>query len=159
MENYGGLGKPMDYVASAFIFHDSRILLVFHKKLKIWLPPGGHIEKDSNSRFAETPDEAVIREVKEETGLDVEITGKKFNRGRGEIKFLHIPVFMHVHKIDEAHDHLGFDYICKIKGSKTEGKGDSEWKWFGLEEIDGLKTRDELKNRIKFLMRKINYER
>ncbi|MEA3450492.1 MAG: NUDIX domain-containing protein, partial [Bacteroidota bacterium] len=31
--------------------------------------PGGHIEHN------ETPDEAIIREVKEETGLDVEIVG------------------------------------------------------------------------------------
>ena len=38
-----------------------------HKKLDVWLYPGGHVED------TETPDEALVREVKEETGLDIEI--------------------------------------------------------------------------------------
>jgi 8-oxo-dGTP pyrophosphatase MutT (NUDIX family) len=43
-----------------------KILLIFHKRLQKWLPPGGELLPD------ETPQEAAIRELNEETGL----TGK-----------------------------------------------------------------------------------
>jgi 8-oxo-dGTP pyrophosphatase MutT (NUDIX family) len=39
--------------------------LVWHPRLGCWLPAGGHVEPD------ETPAQAGIREVMEETGLDV----------------------------------------------------------------------------------------
>ncbi len=42
-----------------------RILLVHHKKLNTWLQPGGHVERDEN------PYEAAVREVMEETGIDI----------------------------------------------------------------------------------------
>ena len=50
-------------------FDDGRILMVRqqHPEREIWLLPGGGIED------GETSDEAAVREVKEETGLDVEI--------------------------------------------------------------------------------------
>ncbi|WP_084740196.1 NUDIX domain-containing protein [Cryptosporangium aurantiacum] len=37
--------------------------LVFHPRLGVWIPPGGHVEPD------ETAAEAALREVTEETGL------------------------------------------------------------------------------------------
>ncbi|MCL6625177.1 MAG: NUDIX domain-containing protein [Alicyclobacillus shizuokensis] len=54
-----------DFVATGLIINDSgnKILLVFHKKLKKWLPPGGHLESN------ELPHEAAIREIYEETKL------------------------------------------------------------------------------------------
>jgi 8-oxo-dGTP pyrophosphatase MutT (NUDIX family) len=52
-----------DFAVAAFVVHDGRVLLHWHAKLERWLPPGGHIEPN------ELPDEAVIREVWEETGV------------------------------------------------------------------------------------------
>lgn len=43
--------------------HKERVLLIFHKRLQKWLPPGGELLP------AETPLEAAHRELKEETGL------------------------------------------------------------------------------------------
>ncbi len=59
-----------DWVNAAFIVHPDRqsVLLVKHKKLGTLLPVGGHIELD---HLNETPDQALIREVLEETGLIV----------------------------------------------------------------------------------------
>jgi 8-oxo-dGTP diphosphatase len=60
-------------VASALIFDSSneRILLVRNKKgdTSYWSPPGGAVEK------GETLEQAAIREIKEETGYDIEVNG------------------------------------------------------------------------------------
>jgi 8-oxo-dGTP pyrophosphatase MutT (NUDIX family) len=41
-----------------------RVLMIAHRRLGIWLPPGGELEAD------ETPLEAAARELREETGLE-----------------------------------------------------------------------------------------
>lgn len=41
----------------------TRLLMIHHKKLNKWLPPGGHLEEN------EIPHEGAIREVFEETGV------------------------------------------------------------------------------------------
>lgn len=55
------------FIASLFLFNKTctnwQIVLVYHKKLKKWLIPGGHIENFENPR------EAVLREAFEETGI------------------------------------------------------------------------------------------
>lgn len=51
---------------------EKKILLVHHKKLNKWVQPGGHIEQN------EDPERAAIREVKEETGLDIKLLGERF---------------------------------------------------------------------------------
>lgn len=56
---------------SAFVFSEHQeewcVSLLKHKKLGRWIVPGGHIEKWEN------PFETIQREVKEETGLDIDI--------------------------------------------------------------------------------------
>ncbi|MCL5413284.1 MAG: NUDIX hydrolase [Candidatus Marsarchaeota archaeon] len=60
-------------VAGCVIVNKGKILLLKHKKLGVWLYPGGHIEE------GEMPTEAAIREAKEET--------RSKNRGRKEWAF------------------------------------------------------------------------
>lgn len=132
----GGRGKPYQFVASAYVVKDKKVLLIFHNELKKWLPIGGHIKQDENGYFKETPEEAVIREVKEETGLDVEIVGKKVAVEGKRIKPLFLPESMHVHEIDEKHDHLGLDYFCKpIDHEKIKNSDEGKLKWFSIREL------------------------
>jgi 8-oxo-dGTP pyrophosphatase MutT (NUDIX family) len=53
--------------ATVFVFGliegEYRLGVVFHPRLAVWIPPGGHVEPD------ETPAEAALREVAEEAGL------------------------------------------------------------------------------------------
>lgn len=55
------------HTATAYVVSDEKTLLLWHRKLRMWLPPGGHCEPD------EDPVEAAIREALEETALDVEV--------------------------------------------------------------------------------------
>ena len=54
---------------------EGKVLLHHHRKLEMWLPPGGHIERD------ELPDDAAVREVWEETGIRVVLVGER----RGDV--------------------------------------------------------------------------
>ena len=56
-----------DLTVGGYVIHDEKILLIHHKKLDLWLPVGGHIDEN------ETPDEALLREIREEVGLEVKI--------------------------------------------------------------------------------------
>lgn len=51
------------FAVSAYIEHKKAFLMVLHKKQQAWVPVGGEIAP------GETPIEAIIREVEEETGL------------------------------------------------------------------------------------------
>ncbi|MFG1874175.1 NUDIX domain-containing protein [Sphaerisporangium sp. NPDC049003] len=57
--------------ATACVFDDQgRMLVALHKEQgDLWAPPGGIIEPD------ESPDDAVVREVREEIGLDIRVRG------------------------------------------------------------------------------------
>ena len=58
------------FTATAFVLDSrGRTLLLWHKRLRRWMPPGGHVDPD------EAPEDTARRECKEETGLDVEIEG------------------------------------------------------------------------------------
>ncbi|MBI2053557.1 MAG: NUDIX domain-containing protein, partial [Candidatus Sungbacteria bacterium] len=57
--------EKVDFTVEVFMVYGDKVLLRKHDKYKIWLSVGGHIELD------EDPNEAAIREVKEEVGLDI----------------------------------------------------------------------------------------
>ncbi|MEU8762962.1 NUDIX domain-containing protein [Streptomyces sp. NPDC048659] len=67
-------------VAGAVVREDGRVLAIRRADNKTWEPPGGVLE------LSESPEEGVIREVWEETGIHVEVdelTGVYKNTSRG----------------------------------------------------------------------------
>ena len=54
---------PVHVTGSAIITGSRGTVLHLHKRLRLWLQPGGHIDA------GETPWDAAVRETKEETGL------------------------------------------------------------------------------------------
>ncbi len=65
VENEANARPKREFTVAVFVVHDGAVLLHWHKKLDMWLPPGGHVEP------GELPDEAAVRETKEEAGLDI----------------------------------------------------------------------------------------
>lgn len=79
--------KKRQYTASAYIidFKNHCVLLMYNRKLRKWLQPGGHI-LDSE---LELPWHTAIREAKEETGIDINIVGPVLDGRRQPIAVEH----------------------------------------------------------------------
>jgi 8-oxo-dGTP pyrophosphatase MutT (NUDIX family) len=106
---------PTHLTASAIVVGEEGVLLHFHKKLRMWLQPGGHIEAN------ETPWDAALREVLEETGLRAVAVGSKE-------RLLHIDV----HQAG-AHTHLDLRYLLCASGTPAPPEGESplvRWFWW-----------------------------
>lgn len=59
------LGEKILQAVHAFCFYKDKLVIVYADKKKYWSPPGGSIES------GESYEEAVVREVKEETNMKV----------------------------------------------------------------------------------------
>jgi 8-oxo-dGTP diphosphatase len=100
------------WTASAIVLHPSghSVLLIDHVKSGLLLCPGGHLAA------AETLAEAAIREVREETGLDVEIvTGPLFQHDAvmtHPVPFLIIEA-MAADPVNGPHRHIDANYVCR----------------------------------------------
>ncbi len=122
-------------VAGGFIYAKSekKFLVLYHKDLKMFLYPGGHINNDDS-----TPLSASRREVKEETGLD---NLEQLNISENELT--PIDVDTHVIGYNERlhlpeHYHFEFRYlftIDKISDIKVDAEELSNYKWIDMEEL------------------------
>ena len=99
--------QKIDFTVAIFIVHDSKILLIHHRKLDKWLPLGGHIELD------EDPEQAALREAKEESGLDVELLGERPPTTSPGTRALIAPRFLDIHRISDTHEHIGLIYWAR----------------------------------------------
>ena len=122
-----------DFVAGAFIIKNNRILFLRHKKYDMWLQPGGHVEE------RETPDEAAIRETMEEVGLEIEILDGFMPDTSFENKSedLPQPFNINLHRIEEGHWHLDFQYLARPVNEISEKEySDDDMKWFSEDELE-----------------------
>lgn len=128
------------FTATAYVIQQQRVLLILHRKLKKWLPPGGHMSTN------ETPPEAARREVFEETGLHIEFISQeniwieRWNANSFERPFLclleEIPSFGNT----PAHQHIDFIYLARPIGGIEQHCQDEVdgMRWFSIDEIDEL---------------------
>jgi 8-oxo-dGTP pyrophosphatase MutT (NUDIX family) len=85
---------PVHLTGSALIVGSRGIVLLRHRRLGIWVQPGGHIDR------GETPWDAARREAAEETGMVVRFLGSR-------------PELAHVdvHAGGRGHTHLDLRYL------------------------------------------------
>ena len=147
------------FTATAFIVDSQkRTLLLWHKRLQRWMPPGGHVDPN------ETPQETAARECKEETGLDVEIVGDAqedlFTGNRHEGQMLKKPIAMLLENIPEcperdesAHQHMDFLFLARPLDEAQElvlatEEGD-DMRWFTHAEVSALDEESEIFGNVK----------
>jgi len=122
-------------VASGFVYSRKlkKFLVIYHKDLKTYLYPGGHIDDFDSSSL-----DAAIREVYEETGLDnLEI--KSFS----DNKFIPIDIDTHLIPFNERlnlpqHLHFDFRYLFVLNDEKEIKIDESEsldFKWISLSHL------------------------
>ena len=107
---------------------------------------GGHIELD------EDPEQALFREIAEETGLEVEILGDKPDIKQDDTKFVYAPRYIDVHEANPPHKHIGMVYFAKAKND-TYVLSDEHLAIHWLSETDLDKPEYALSNSVKFYCR------
>lgn len=129
------INELIDYTVEVFVVHENKVLFRLHDKYKIWLGVGGHVELN------EDPNQAAIREVKEEVGLDVVLHDKlrPCAWDADNHKELIPPYFMNIHSISDTHKHIALNYFASCDSDKiVEGVDEKSWgwKWMTKEEIE-----------------------
>ncbi len=149
----------IDFTVEVFIVCNNKVLLRKHDKYKLWMSIGGHIE------LYEDPNQAAIREVKEEVGLDIELYDKSGLTNKINIsnsKELIPPILLNRHFINENHEHITLVYFAKSNTNKLilpiENEKSEECRWFSEEELDNndFGINDRIKEYAKTALETIN---
>lgn len=128
------------FTVAVFVVLEGKVLLHWHRKLGMWLPPGGHIEKD------ELPDDAALREVFEETGVAVALVGERREDVEEPVQ-LHRPAGVQLEDIGPGHQHIDLIYFARSIGDTGIGAEFTVDKvgWYGPEDWAGMEVNAEVR--------------
>jgi 8-oxo-dGTP pyrophosphatase MutT (NUDIX family) len=137
------------YTATVYILSDAqprKALLVHHRKYDHWVPPGGHQEAWEN------PLETAIREVKEESGLEIAPYLEKPQRVDQDRVYLPQPKYLAefkipAHKDELEHYHIDFEYVVyvpeqAVSHQEAEAKGIG---WFTWDQLKSMPTYPDIR--------------
>jgi 8-oxo-dGTP pyrophosphatase MutT (NUDIX family) len=121
------------FTATAFVIRGNATLLLWHRRLQQWMPPGGHIEEN------EDPVEAVLREVLEETGLVCRIAQQAPDHAFSYPQQIAPPHTILVEDIpgpDKPHKHIDLIYfVTPVDGAAHGTVDDPTLRWVTAGEL------------------------
>jgi len=132
----------VDLCVEAYIVNDGAVLLRLHDKYDLWTAPGGHIEP------GEDMNEAALREVMEEAGLEVELVGPSGWVKRDEKNQIDLvpPIFVNRHRINEVHEHSASIFLARSSSRVVDPQGidekPTEFRWVTLDDLDEMVKTD-----------------
>lgn len=149
------------FTATAIVVHNNQTLLMWHKRLQRWMPPGGHLDPN------ELPEEAAIRECKEETGLNIEILSEwewnVFAGHEDEGRMQKKPIATLIEQIpaskernEPAHQHMDFVFLGTLAHEnqllQPQLAEMTALRWFSRSEIFDLQTESEIYGNVQRLL-------
>ena len=126
------------FVATVYVVHDGATALHHHDKLDMWLPPGGHIDRD------ELPHEAAVREVREELGLDPDLIAPQESIASETVESVPKPQHFLLEDINVCADGVGHQHVDFVFYGAVESRdiapaaGEqpaTDWEWFTPEAL------------------------
>jgi len=122
------------FVATVYAVNDGAVALHEHDKLDMWLPAGGHLDRD------ELPHEAALRESREELGFDVDLLAPQEHITSGTVDSIPQPQHFLLEDInvneagEVGHQHIDFIFYGvaptrDIRPGPGEQPAD-DWTWF-----------------------------
>jgi 8-oxo-dGTP pyrophosphatase MutT (NUDIX family) len=127
------------FTATVYIVNNGATALHRHDRLGIRVPPGGHVDRD------ELPHEAGVREVREETGLDVALVADTPDVDAPAGRPLPRPAHVMLYDIDVredgtvGHQHVDLVYFGRVDSRDVDpddGEADPEaWEWYTADEL------------------------
>ena len=121
--------------AAVALIDDDKLLMLKRKDNKKWTLPGGTLD------FGESLTECAVREVMEETGLDISIQDVVGTYTDGDIRI--------EYSDGEVRQEFTIVYLGEIAGgSVVLDDESSEYKWIQLEEVQNLEMAESQKRRI-----------
>jgi 8-oxo-dGTP pyrophosphatase MutT (NUDIX family) len=140
-----------DFTVATFVVHSEQVLLLFHRKLRLWLPPGGHIEPN------ELPDEAAVREVWEEAAIRCELVGKR-GVGVAYPRQLVRPAGIQLESIGPDHEHVDLIYFARpldgLALPRGNGEGDSVG-WYPIGSLASLGAPEDVRRWAERALREV----
>jgi len=120
----------------ATIKGEPKVLLHLHKKHNHWYGLGGHVEENEN------PQEAAIREAKEEAGIDVTIISahplKKFKHAHELIA----PALLMDQDINGDHRHIDCVYFGTT-ADPTKVRMNEQFRWCSKKDLDATDVQED----------------
>lgn len=136
------LSMTRDFTVATFVVHNSKVLLLWHRKLQMWLPPGGHIDEN------ELPDEAAVREVLEESGITCQLVGEKPISVDYPAQLIRPAGIQLETIIPGEHEHIDLIYFSRVKsgtGSDPRRNDESEAiGWYTVAEMHQMHVAEDV---------------